>query len=463
MGLTGYIMAEKTQNKGTDSAIAVVRNWGVLFGFPMRIISDDGPAYRNDFRAKLNKLKIKHKNSSCYHPESNSLAERAIGSLKRSLRRSPKTMTPTALKEVIFQINQNIAQDMTGSANERFLLRSVRGDMPNSINNEIKPLELIHRRIISHENRIKGKNKNKSIYPVGTRVRLQNSKSKLFDTNGIIVEPRWTDNSEVVSYIIRTDSGLVTSRHRKFLKVLHPSNDPTNYENITNLSTADDILADRNASIDDTATEQAETIGKRRSGRIKRHTSLKKISSLRVNKVRISQTKTGVKMGASCSTKLQNAQEEIKILKEKLNRHEGGGSDQSIRASQTNIGLFNLASEENEECGCANGSSGGGMITIIEVIAILITAIIILYIAYCCCIKLKARRKEEKERSREKRRTFIRREMENRTKPGEGKQSLAIEMGSQNSGETDRLYIPRYHNTERDTANKGTQDSETFA
>merc|ERR1712055_610723 len=156
------------------------------------------------------------------------------------------------------------------------------------------------------------------------------------------------------------------------------------------------------------------------AGRIKSHTSLKKISSLRVNKVRISQTKPGVKMGASCSTKLQKAQEEIKILKEKLSRHEGSGSDQSIRASQTNIGLFNLASEENEECGCANGSSGVGMITIIEVVAILITAIIVLYIAYCCCIKLRARRKEEKERSRERRRMFIRREMENRTKPGEG-------------------------------------------
>merc|ERR1712208_233677 len=94
--------------------------------------------------------------------------------------------------------------------------------------------------------------------------------------------------------------------------------DPTNYENITNLGTADDILADRNVSSDDTATatatEQAEKIGKRRNGlrsdRIKRHTSLKKTSSLRslrVNKVRISQTNPGVKMGASCSTKLKNA------------------------------------------------------------------------------------------------------------------------------------------------------------
>merc|ERR1712030_90622 len=41
--LTGYIMAEKTPNKGTDSAIAVVKNWSLLFGSPMRIISDDGP------------------------------------------------------------------------------------------------------------------------------------------------------------------------------------------------------------------------------------------------------------------------------------------------------------------------------------------------------------------------------------------------------------------------------------
>ena len=28
--LTGYIMAEKTANKGTDAAISVVRNWGLL-------------------------------------------------------------------------------------------------------------------------------------------------------------------------------------------------------------------------------------------------------------------------------------------------------------------------------------------------------------------------------------------------------------------------------------------------
>lgn len=56
-------------------------------------------------------------------------------------------MSAVALKEIIFQINSNISQNMTGSANDRFLMRSVRSNMPNSINNKIKPQELINRRI----------------------------------------------------------------------------------------------------------------------------------------------------------------------------------------------------------------------------------------------------------------------------------------------------------------------------
>merc|ERR1712105_457411 len=107
--VTGYIMAEQTVNQGTDAAISVVRNWGLLFGNPMRVISDDGGAFRNDFIEKLRKLNIRHKHSSAYHPESNSLAECAVGSLKSTLRKSPKVISKVALKEIIFQINSNIS------------------------------------------------------------------------------------------------------------------------------------------------------------------------------------------------------------------------------------------------------------------------------------------------------------------------------------------------------------------
>merc|ERR1711888_400202 len=225
--VTGYIMAEQTVNQGTDAAISVVRNWGLLFGNPMRVISDDGGAFRNDFIEKLRRLNIRDKHSSAYHPESNSLAERAVGSLKNTLRKSPKVISTVALKEISFQINSNISQNMTGSANDRFLMRSVRSNMPNSINNQINPQELINKRIEKHEGRMKNKNKNKVSYPVGTLVRIQDSKTKLFDTNGTIVEHRWTDSQEVVSYIIRTDKELLTTRHCKYLKQLDPLNSHT--------------------------------------------------------------------------------------------------------------------------------------------------------------------------------------------------------------------------------------------
>merc|ERR1712215_231886 len=88
--VTGYIMAEQTPNQGTDAAIAVIKNWGLLFGNPMRLISDEGGAFRNDFIRKLKHLNIRHKYSSAYHPQSNSLAERAVGSLKNTLKKSPK-------------------------------------------------------------------------------------------------------------------------------------------------------------------------------------------------------------------------------------------------------------------------------------------------------------------------------------------------------------------------------------
>merc|ERR1712215_494250 len=97
------------------------------------------------------------------------------------------------------------------------------------------PQMLINRRIENHEGRIKNKNRtNKVIYPVGSRVRLQDAKKKIFDTNGTVLETRATDRGQIVSYIIRTDRGRLTTRHRKYLRQLEPENDPQIKNNFTN-------------------------------------------------------------------------------------------------------------------------------------------------------------------------------------------------------------------------------------
>ena len=78
---------------------------------------------------------------------------------------------------------------MTGSTNDRFLMRSIRSLLPNSIDPQLDPKELIRRRILNHEGKIKNKNQNnKVIYEVGLRVRLQDVKSKLFSTFGTVLE-----------------------------------------------------------------------------------------------------------------------------------------------------------------------------------------------------------------------------------------------------------------------------------
>ena len=163
-------------------------------------------------------------------------------------------------------------------------------------------------------------------------------------------------------------------------------------------------------------------------------------------------------MGQSCSAQLKEEQEKNKILQARVNLYERGVTDQSIHASQTNIGLFNLANEENEECDC--GSYGGGVVSIVEAIAIMIISILVLYILYCCCIKFTARRQAKRERSREKRKTLIMREMETRMRRTEGKPSLAIEMGYQPPCERDHLHLPQSH--KNSTVNKSTQDEATF-
>merc|ERR1711888_354338 len=86
--LTGFARCEVTKNKGTDAAIGAIRNWGDLYGFPYKIVADNGPAFREDFVEKLLTLNIGHVPSSAYHPQSNSLAERGVQSVKSGLKKS---------------------------------------------------------------------------------------------------------------------------------------------------------------------------------------------------------------------------------------------------------------------------------------------------------------------------------------------------------------------------------------
>ena len=169
--LTGYIAAEHTVNQGTEAAILAVKNWANKFGFPYKIISDSGGGFRKTFIEQLRLLGVKHTHSSAYHPQSNSLAERAVQSLKSSLKKSTERVTKLYLDKIVFGINSTTSQEATGSANDRFMGRSIHTLLPNSYNTELKTGELRNKCIENHEKRITKKNtNNKILYQVGERV-----------------------------------------------------------------------------------------------------------------------------------------------------------------------------------------------------------------------------------------------------------------------------------------------------
>ena len=85
--LTSYIQVENFPNQCTSSAILAVKRWASKFRFPYKIIADGGGGFRDDFITQLEGLGIDQKPSNAYHSESNSPAERAVGSLKNVLKK----------------------------------------------------------------------------------------------------------------------------------------------------------------------------------------------------------------------------------------------------------------------------------------------------------------------------------------------------------------------------------------
>ena len=197
--------------------------------------------------------------------------------------------------------------------------------------------------------------------------------------------PDTSDSGDIVSYIIKTDRGHVTTRHQKFMRQLAPENDPreTNFNNSNNYTNLDKPTADRDI-LEDVATEGKapersesdgrEEIVKRRSGRIKARGSLIGVSKARVTKVSIA-SESLLRMGQSCSSELEAEKAKNKQLEGRIRLYEQGITDKSIHASQTNFGLLTIANEDNSSgCNCQSQSLWG----VLEVIAVMLACILLL-------------------------------------------------------------------------------------
>ena len=84
-------------------------------------------------------------------------------------------------------------------------------------------------------------------------------------------------------------------------------------------------------------------------------------------------------------------------LKNRIKLYEAGITDASLHASQTNIGLLNLSSEQNSQCSCPSG-----WMSTMEIVGILMVSLIAAYILYGWCCRYLSYRKEENDRRKAK-------------------------------------------------------------
>ena len=189
----------------------------------------------------------------------------------------------------------------------------------------------------------------------------------------------------------------------------------------------------------------------RRSGRIKRDRAITRVTRIKVNKVS-TVLDNSLEMGGTCSSQLAAEKEKTKQLEGRMKLYEAGITDSSLHASQTNIGLLNVATEENSSgCDCSSTSLWG----VLEVLAMMVVCVLFLYIAYTCLVSYCTRKKAAKEKQHRR----LIEQMETKLfKPNQ----QAIEM-SPSAPECGRahMHIPDYQVQTQNTS-RSTQQTPTF-
>merc|ERR1712106_441961 len=204
--MSGFIWARITKDKSIASSTDALDNYIHTFDRPITIVSDGGPAFNHGFVDFVRARHINHRYTSAYRPQSNSPAERAVKSLKDVLEKLSKLDIRT-LREVVFNVNNHVSQNDSGSNAERFFLRGIRSNLPNSFRRNLNVDDLIR---IRSDKRQKAAEKmgrrSADEFEVGQVVRVQDTVNKHWKKKGEIIEARTTDDGQHDSFRVRMEN-----------------------------------------------------------------------------------------------------------------------------------------------------------------------------------------------------------------------------------------------------------------
>ena len=131
---SGFIWVKETPSKGTQQAVAHVKEVMNLFGRALQVSTDRGPAYRDAWAAAMAQLGVDVHHGATYHPQSQGAGERAVGRVKEVLVRNGMTGAHQ-LADIVHVLNYNSSTAAgSGSPAMRMFGRPARSFMATATN-----------------------------------------------------------------------------------------------------------------------------------------------------------------------------------------------------------------------------------------------------------------------------------------------------------------------------------------
>ena len=217
-GYSGYILTARLSTTTTAKVTSVLEKWFRTFGYPEILRSDNGPQFRTEFGDWCRNKGIKHETSSPYFPSSNGLAESAVKSAKVLWKKCQTTKEDYEIALTEFRAS---CREDGYSPNQLFFGRNLRTALPRlPEKDEFCPRGREARNKIQQQKSAKVDTRAKALPALqpGSKVRIQNPLTKLWDSVGII------QKIEVYgrSYSVLLDNGKTIRRNRRFLRAVSP-------------------------------------------------------------------------------------------------------------------------------------------------------------------------------------------------------------------------------------------------
>lgn len=208
-----WIEVFPTNHSTSAVVIESLRKVFAQFGLPETVVSDNGSCFvSEEFNAFLLDNGVKQILSSPYHPASNGLAERAVQTVKRGLKKDDKGSLDARLARILMSYRLT-PQSTTGVSPAELLL----GRQPRSRLDLLKPNTADH--VEARQSR------QKKAHDASSRVRTFQMGDKVYSKN-FGQGPKWTpgriaEPSGPVSFLVKLGNGQVIRRHQDHLRIRH--------------------------------------------------------------------------------------------------------------------------------------------------------------------------------------------------------------------------------------------------